>query len=291
MCRQAIASAFPQFAAAPMSVAGRGWHSLAIDIDDLYIAKFPQGVEAETALRREASLLAAIRPHVTIPVPALSLHENRVLFSLHPKLLGERLERDDYLRLSVPQRLRLASDLAGFFAELHALPVRAMREAGAADVEWWDTRPRTLEPVWQDLPPAIQHAARDALEGYERLALDPRADVFGFFDAHGWNMAFDHGEGKLNGVFDFGDAGIGPREREFVQVSLTHPELARLAIEAYEVATRSPLDRRKVFLLTAAQRLSELAGALESGESLSLIRSFAVDWFRQTEIRSSKPAG
>ena len=39
---------------------------------------------------------------------------------------------------------------------------------------------------------------------------DPLGTVYGFFDGHGWNMAFDHARGRLNGIFDFGDSGFGP---------------------------------------------------------------------------------
>ncbi len=47
-----------------------------------------------------------------------------------------------------------------------------------------------------------------------------RTSVFGYFDGHGWNMAFDHEQGVLNGVYDFADAAIGPRSREFVYSNL-----------------------------------------------------------------------
>jgi len=268
-----------------MSVAGKGWHSLAIDIDGRLIAKFPEGDEAETALRREVRLLAALRPHVTLPVPEMTLHEGPPLFSLHAKLPGVRLEHDDYLRLDDAQRRRLASDLARFFAELHTIPPPEMRAAGAEPVEWWDTRVETLEPVWNTLPADGAQPARETIAAYRQLAFDEADAVYGFFDAHGWNMAFDQDAGRLNGIFDFADSGFGPREREFVQVSLTHPELARLTLDAYEAIAHRRIDRKRVFLLTAAQRLSEYAGALENGEALELVRGFAVDWFRQTEIQ------
>jgi aminoglycoside phosphotransferase (APT) family kinase protein len=268
-----------------MSVAGKGWHSLAIDIDDRLIAKFPEGEEAETALRREVRLLAALRPHVTLPVPEMTLHEGPPLFSLHAKLPGVRLEHGDYLKLDDGERRRLASDLARFFAELHALPAPVMRAAGAEPVEWWDTRIDTLEPVWNTLPADVVKPAHETIAAYRLLAFGESDAVYGFFDAHGWNMAFDRDAGRLNGIFDFADSGFGPREREFVQVSLTHPELARLTLDAYEAFAQRRIDRRLVFLLTAAQRLSEYAGALENGEALDLVRGFAVDWFRQNQIR------
>ncbi len=268
-----------------MAVAGKGWHSLAISIDDRLIAKFPEGEEAEAALRREARLLVPMRSHVTLPIPDMTLHEGPVLFSLHRKIPGERVNPGDYMRLSSAARHRFACDLARFFAQLHDIPIATMRMAGADAVDWWDTRPETLAPVWAVLPDDVAATARRAIEDYSRLSVDRRNDVFGFFDAHGWNMAFDHERDRLNGIFDFADCGFGPPEREFVQVSLIHPELAGAVIDAYQDIARRRIDRRVIFLLGAAMRLSELAGALETGDNLEFVRSFAADWFRQTVLR------
>ncbi len=98
-------------------------------------------------------------------------------------------------------------------------------------------------------------------------------------------MAFDHQEGRLKGIFDFADSGLGPPHREFVQISLIAPELAARTVEAYEARTGRVLDRRRVFLLTAAMRLSELAGAIETGEHVDGIRGFVLDWFEQRVLR------
>lgn len=226
-------------------------------------------------------LLKAARPHIRLPVPDLTLHEGPPVFSLHAKLRGGRLERDDYLRLDDAQRRRLASDLAGFFADLHALPVETMRAAGAEPVEWWDVRPSTLEPVWANLPEGVRRLAEHALAAYREPGVDARTDVYGFFDGHGWNMAFDHAAGRLNGIYDFADSGLGPREREFVHVSLTHVELAWLTVDAYEAETGFVIDRRLVARFIAAQRLSEYAGALALDDGAEMWRDALVRWFEE----------
>ena len=267
------------------SVAGRGWHSLAVDVGGRFIAKFPEGAEAEEALRREASLLAAVRHMLTIAAPDMTLHEGPPLFSLHTKLPGETLERGGYARLDADARARLAGDIALFFAELHAIDPAIMRAAGVRPVGWWDTEGATLAPVWPHLPKRLREPAQAAIDACRALPPDPLGEVYGFFDAHGWNMAFDHERGRLNGIFDFGDSGFGPPHREFVQVSLVDPELAARAADAYEALAGRALDRRRIFLLTAAMRLSELAGAIETGDHLDAIRSSAIEWLEQGEIR------
>jgi len=214
----------------------------------------------------------------------MTLHEGPPLFSMHAKLPGETLLPDGYRRLGEAARDRLAEDLAAFFAQLHALDPTAMRMAGALPIGVWDTRDETLAPVWDLLPPACRTQARDALASYYALGPDPLGERYGFFDAHGWNMAFDAEWGVLNGIFDFADSGLGPIHREFAPVSLIDPDLTARTIRAYERLTGRAVERRRVFLQTAAMRLSELAGEIETGGAVDWTRGLVLDWFSQRAV-------
>ena len=69
------------------------------------------------------------------------------------------------------------------------------------------------------------------------LSADPHGTVFGFYDGHGWNMAFDHQRGVLNGIYDFADAGIGPLQQDFIYSSFIDEDLTLRIIAAYERIT------------------------------------------------------
>lgn len=129
--RQAIVAAFPDLAGADFSVAGLGWHSLAVEADGRLIFKFPQGAEAEQALLREARLMGAVRPFVTMPIPDMSIHRGPPLFSWHGKLPGRTLEQPAYASLGEKARNRLADDIATFFSQLHVIPPKVMHDAPA----------------------------------------------------------------------------------------------------------------------------------------------------------------
>jgi aminoglycoside phosphotransferase (APT) family kinase protein len=283
--RRAIVAAFPDLAQSTFAVAGRGWHSLAVEVDGRLIMKFPEGAEAEHALIREARLLGAVRPFVRMPVPDMSIESGPPLFSVHAKLAGAMLEPADYLRLSEIARAHLAEEVADFLTALHAIDAERMQAAGAEPIGLWDARDSTLAPVWPLLPDDVRHAARAAIAAYRDLGPDPLGEVYGFFDAHGWNMAFDHAAERLNGIFDFADSGFGPVHREFVQVSLISPDLAARTMRAYTVRTGKALDPRRVFLLAAAMRLSELAGAVETGAHVDAMLDDVLGWFRQQSVR------
>src|SRR5690606_2345867 len=88
---------------------------------------------------------------------------------------------------------------------------------------------------------------------------DPYGTIYGFFDGHGWNMAFDHAAGRLNGVYDFADSGLGPLHQDFLYSNLISADLTARIITAYERETGRHIDRDRVDLLTGTHRLWELA--------------------------------
>jgi hypothetical protein len=95
--RTAIVALYPDLENAAFRLLPGGWHSRAVAVDERRVFKFPQGEEAEQALRREASILATIRPHLAMPVPDLHLHEGAPLFRTrnHPRRpFGNRSLRD-----------------------------------------------------------------------------------------------------------------------------------------------------------------------------------------------------
>ncbi|WP_281180587.1 phosphotransferase [Devosia elaeis] len=72
-------------------------------------------------------------------------------------------------------------------------------------------------------------------------------------------MAFDHAAGRLNGVYDFADSGLGPLHQDFLYSNLISADLTARIITAYERETGRHIDRDRVDLLTGTHRLWELA--------------------------------
>jgi hypothetical protein len=115
----------------------------------------------------EVSLLAVIRPSVTMRVPDLTLHPGPPLFSRHAKLKGEHLVAVSYELLLVVSRQRLAAAMALFFAQLHGLDAQVMEKAGAGLIRpWLPPDPghdlRLLRRTWLEhgVPPCRQAPQR-----------------------------------------------------------------------------------------------------------------------------------
>jgi aminoglycoside phosphotransferase (APT) family kinase protein len=260
----AILRAYPDLAGAGVIRHDGGWDSVAFDIGDAWIFKVPRHALAEVGLRREASLLAMLRGRVSLPIPDMTLHEGPPVFSAHPKLVGVQVPPDVYAGLAEDVRDRLADSLGRFFTDLHAIPTDTAIAAGAQPVQPWMHPSDIARLALPLLPQALHRKAQAALDAYARLPPDPFGDIYGFFDGHVWNMAFDAEQGVLTGIYDFADSGIGPLHREFVYPSLVSPDLTRRVMAAYaRHAGRTP-DRARIALLTTVHRLWELAGAADA---------------------------
>jgi aminoglycoside phosphotransferase (APT) family kinase protein len=278
--RAAIASVRPELAGVPMVVHTAGWDSDAVEVGDT-IFKFPKRADAIPRLRKEASLLALIRPRVPLTVPDMRLHEMPVVFSEHTKIPGEMIETPQYDVLTALQRQAMAEALAGFYAALHAIPTEEARAAGATPKLGWPPSLQIMAEAVTILPASLHEWARAVLAAYE--ALPSGDDVFGYFDGHGWNMAFDHGHGVLKGVYDFADAGIGSRARDLNYSNFISADLTDRILAAYEKQTGRTIDRREVALHTAVQRLAELG---EEQKAPAWFLANVVQWHDHMQSRS-----
>ncbi|MGL4960677.1 MAG: phosphotransferase family protein [Inquilinus sp.] len=281
--RAAILGAFPDLAASSFRLLAESWDSTAVEVDGRLVFKFPRHEAAAGRLRKEAALLGLVRPAVSLPVPVLVLEEGPPLFSRHAKIPGDHLLTAHYAELPEAARRWLAEDLAGFHAELRRLDPGRMTAAGAGPVEDWGTATEIGAKALPALTPELRGTAERLLAAYGRLPPDPHESIYGFFDGHGWNMAFDHSRQRLNGIYDFADSGIGPLHQEFVYSGFVSPDLTARLVTAYEGLTGLTLDRRRIAILTGAHRLwelAELAGDLE--HEPAMVRSFA-DWVATAE--------
>ena len=257
--RSLIISVFPHLTGAVFRLAAKGWDSIAIDVDDTLIFKFPRNLTAERALQKEAALLDVIRPSLSMAIPDMRIHDGPPVFSSHTKIEGEHLIAEDYDALRGNDRQRLAEDLARFYAELHVLDADRMRTAGAGAILPWQSPEAVRAKALPLLPPDITSFARAVVSDFEALSPDPYGNIFGFFEGHGWNMAFDHAQARLNGIYDFADSGFGPLHQEFIYSNFISPDLTARIVSAYEILTGRRLDRRRIAILTGFHRLSELA--------------------------------
>lgn len=256
--RALVIGTLPQFAGGNFVTLTGGWDSVALECDS-WIFKFARHAEAEARLRREVALLAFLKPRVTMPLPQMVLHEGPVPFSQHLKLPGSSLETEQYLALDEGRRNALAMRMAQLYADLHALPLNRMQAVGAVGVDPWMSPEAIVDGAEAKLPRGYKGFLKRTMAAYRKLSIEGDELIYGYFDGHGWNMAFDHQTGLLNGVFDFADSGFGSRHRDLSYSNWISADLTLRIIERYEELARVKVNRDLVMLYSSALRLSELA--------------------------------
>lgn len=276
--RDIIVAAYPETRDGRFSLLNEGWDSVAVDVDDRLIFKFPREAHAEDALLMEARLLTVIGPAVDMPVPELTMHHAPRVFSRHVKLAGEHLLAEHYALLSEAARDRLADRLGLFYAQLHAIDAARLRAAGAGPAEAIAPADTIAAGALPHLPHRLRGLAERTLAAWADLPPDPYGESYGFFDGHGWNMAFDHASATLNGVYDFADSGFGPLHQEFIYSSFVSPELTERIVRRYEAETGKRLDRERIDLTTGAHRLWELAQEAGSPETHEVMIAAVENW-------------
>ncbi|GAB4024129.1 phosphotransferase family protein [Spirosoma koreense] len=277
-----ITTCFPELADASFTLLTTGWDSVAVDVDDRLIFKFPRDEENTNALRREATILAVVRSRVTLPVPDLVFFDKPIPFSRHNKLHGDHLTTVQYERLPEIARQRLAEDMARFYAELHAIETSSLQAAGAQTNDQWPSPDIILAGIRPYLSRTQLMKAKKLLDTWARLPTDPCGVTFGFFDGHGLNMAFDHEHQRLRAMYDFGDAGFGELHEEFIYTSFIAPELTQRVITQYEQLTGRFIDRERVSILTGVLLMVELADMGNDSDHAPAVVHNALSWLNPT---------
>lgn len=280
--RATVVSVLPEFETSTLTILNEGWDCVGVDADGLWIFKFPRHAAAEERLRREARILSMVRSHVEMPVPEMVLYEAPQLFSCHRKLPGESLETKDYLPLSEAQRDSVAEKMAGLYAALHAIPKAEARAAGAVQVDTW-MAPDQVALCGPYLPPTLVARLTETVAAFKSsLALEAREIVYGYFDGHGWNMAFDKASGTLNGVYDFADSGFGARHRDLSYSNWISRDLTLRIISRYERLTGLSIDRERVMLYSQMLRFVEFAEAAPGRDDVADRLAAIESWFADT---------
>lgn len=272
----------PDLSGKPVRVFQTGFDSVALGIDG-WLFKFPRNDQATVSLRREAALLEVIRPRVSMPVPEMRLFDSPEPWSMHRMIPGGHLTPQIYDTLHDRVRAGLADDLALFHAQMHAIDAGKLRQAGAGPVGGQNLDPANLALALAVLKPVWHATARRIMSGYRALPPDPLGRTFGFFDGHGWNMAFDRRRQRLNGIYDFADSGFGPVHLDFVFSDFISRDLTSRILLAYSRLTGLDLDRHRVDLLMGALILDEVAGAADYPDRRDEILSHAERWLNGFE--------
>lgn len=266
--RAAMLSARPDLEGVPLTLHANGWDCLAIAAGRV-LFKFPHHPNAADRLRREPRTINLIRPVTPLALPTMRLHEAPMLMSEHEMVVGDPVDPERYRAMAAPERDRLAQDLAAFFAAVHSISPEEARRRDCDAVRPWAPTAQLLKRLDGGVPLDVIRVAETVLAKYDAHNANGGDElVFGQFDTHGWNMAYDNAAGRLHGLFDFAGSGVGALHRDLSYLMFVSPDLTRRVVERYRRETGRAVNLERVFDAHGALRVIELADEMGGGRPL-----------------------
>lgn len=190
-------------------------------INDEIVFRFPKHEYGLKHLTDEAKILQLLRRYITLETPA-PLYESADCLA-YRLIQGETLRRDMLLRLPEDDQQAIANQLAHFFKELHGIPVNEISDFAIPMADalmkyegWLNAYQRIREKVFPLLLPHVREWATEHFEShladksnfeYELKMVDT--------DIPPYHILFDQQSKRLNGIIDFGCAGVGDPAIDF----------------------------------------------------------------------------
>jgi aminoglycoside 2''-phosphotransferase len=211
----------PEITIESMSLNREGLMNDIVIVNGEVVFRFPKHEYSFKHLKNEAKLLRLLRDYISLEIP-LPLYdsEDALAYRLIP---GETLRRDMLMRLPEDDQQVIADQLAQFFKELHGVPISEMSdfEIPMADAlmkyeGWMNVYQRIRDKVFPLLLPHLREWMAEHFESqlsdksnfeYELKMVDT--------DIPPYHIMFDKQKKRINGIIDFGCAGLGDPAIDF----------------------------------------------------------------------------
>ena len=211
-----ISQTHPELGISKAEFAVEGQNNDVLIVNDSLVVRFPRNQEAADRLKVECAILNWIRPYITsveIPVPLFSNLSASVgaAFMGYRIIEGQTGTLEEFRGIS---NTNLAFQLGTFLRELHSVPET---EACGMDLPSFDEREHWDEMYGDVHRLLLRHMREDAWKRVEAhfesfLGDDSNFEyrpVLRHGDIGPDQMILDKATGRLNGVIDFGSAGLG----------------------------------------------------------------------------------
>jgi aminoglycoside 2''-phosphotransferase len=218
--RKRIFEIAPEVFVSSISVNREGLLNDVVIINEEIIFRFPKHEYAFKHLKDEARILRLLKNHITLEIPSLIYESHDCL--AYRMIPGESLRRDMLMKLPDSDQQAIADQLAGFLKELHGAPTKVtdfelpMADALMKYEGWVNAYERIREKVF---PLMLPHACDWVEEHFESHFSDKANFEYELrlvdTDIPPYHILFDRQRKRINGIIDFGCAGLGDPAIDF----------------------------------------------------------------------------
>lgn len=179
------------------------------------VFRFPKSQKARRALDQEARILSIVNSWVDMRTPVFDhMDDDCAAYKYIP---GEPLSTDYILTQNQETQDHLAEQLATFLRQLHAIPPNVLKagdvpvSGGARTPDHWSQMFEQIEGelypfLWGDQKEWVVRLFEPILSGRVNMDYEP---VLVHADLGAYHILTDRRNARINGVVDFGTAGLG----------------------------------------------------------------------------------
>ncbi len=274
IARQLLQAQFPRLAPHRVEYLGEGSDSVAFDVNDSWIFRFPKRRYVEAQLLIETAILPVLAPSLPVAVPAFRFHGQPgggfpFHFAGYAKLPGKGADEFDRTENLLAT---MSPALGTFLSRLHAFPVVEATRLGVR-TEHHDSIQEIRASALDQFARVRTVAAGAPLErwyaylrdGADALAPSRAHPVLVHNDLSAEHMLLDAASGQLTGIIDWGDIAIGDAAVDFA--GLLHwggESFLRAVLIAYGETTSAGFLAR-VRYLAACRAVRDVALGVETG--------------------------
>ena len=186
-------------------------------VNDEFIFRFPKHDYAFKHLKDEARILRSLQNYITLQIPSpLYETDDCLVYRMIP---GESLRRDILMKLPISDQQVIADQLGQFFKELHGVSINEeipMADALMKYEGWVNAYDRIHEKVLPLLMPHVRDWVREHFESHlaDRSNFEYELKIVDT-DIPPYHIMYDKERRLINGIIDFGCAGLGDPAIDF----------------------------------------------------------------------------
>lgn len=261
----------PELVIATLELNREGLLNDIVIVNDQLVFRFAKHDFGFKNLQEEANVLRLLNNYITLQIPEpFYATDDALAYQLIP---GEALRRDLLMKLTESDQQAIADQLAQFLKELHGVPVSEisdfkvpMADALMKYEGWVKVYQRIREKVF---PLLQQHQREWATAHFESHLADESNFEYELkmvdTDIAPYHILFDSQKKRINGIIDFGCAGLGDPAIDIGVVIYQYGEsfVARL----YELYPQADAYLKRARFYAGAQELRWVLAGIERNES------------------------
>ncbi len=213
---QKIKQIFPKLEISSIRANAEGLINDVLIVNEDLVFRFPRNLDwGKKLFINEIKIIELARKYVEIPLPEFEYKSDDL--AVYRYIKGHALRREDILKLPESEQNRLIKELARFLKQFHNVPVLEFERNQIAQSDVNRSREvwlKLFENVEKELfPLMLPHVRESVIDHFAPIAMDEKFMDYEPKLVNGdivpYHIIYDRERKQINGIIDFGTAGVG----------------------------------------------------------------------------------